>query len=508
MRIHAIILTAAALVLPACHAADSEAPADTANPVVATDAGKVRGAVTNDGSVVFRGIPFAAPPVGDLRWKPPQPVDPWDDVLDTVEEAPTCPQRDQGWNKFATKSTSEDCLYLNVRTPDLSPDQPLPVMVWIHGGGNVAGGAADVIEGTVHTRGVVLVSSQYRLGTLGFMAHPAFTAESDAGASGNYAFMDDQAALRWVQKNIAKFGGDPGNVTIFGESAGGQHVGMHLLSPGSRGLFHRAIEESGTSNFGAPTRSLKDAEEIGRLIVENAGLDPEASAEQIRALPVEKLLAAEASTQAPGGGGLFTVAEYDGAFLTEDPLDLYARDEAVQVPLIIGANAREIPFYPDADVARGVIRRTFGSHADDALAYYGLDEGGTPVTDPRLGDAPVQAATDISFRCPVTVVSKSGARGGQRVYQYHFDHDPPDGQVFHASELGFVFGYKPGPHLETGPLQAYWTNFARTGDPNGEGLPEWPVYDVDTRPYLEFTNDGPVAREKLREPVCDWLIYP
>jgi para-nitrobenzyl esterase len=508
MRIHATVLAGAALVLPACDTVDSEAPADAASTVVATDAGKVRGAVTDDGSVVFRGIPFAAPPVGDLRWKPPQPVEPWDDVLETVEQAPTCPQPDQGWNAFAMKSMSEDCLYLNVRTPDLSPEEPLPVMVWIHGGANVAGGAADVIEGTVHRRGVVLVSSQYRLGALGFMAHPAFTAESDQGASGNYAFMDDQAALRWVQGNIARFGGDPDNVTIFGESAGGQHVGMHLLSLGSRGLFHRAIEESGTSNFGAATRSLKDSEEIGRLVVESAGLDPDASAEQIRALPVEKLLAAQESTRAPGGGGLFTVAQHDGVFLTTDPLDLYARGEAVQVPLIVGANAREIPFYPNADVARGVVRRTFGSHTDEALGYYGLDEGGTPVTDPRLGDAPVQVATDIAFRCPVVVVSKSGARGGARVYQYHFDHDPPGGQVFHAAELGFVFGYQPGPHLESGPLQAYWTNFARTGDPNGEGLPEWPVYDVETRPYLEFTNDGPVAREKLREPVCDWLIYP
>ncbi|MEJ2258460.1 MAG: carboxylesterase family protein, partial [Woeseiaceae bacterium] len=385
MRIHAIMLILAALGLPAGSAAWSEAAADAANPVIATDAGRVRGAVTDDGSVVFRGIPFAAPPVGERRWKPPQPVEPWDGVRDTLEEAPTCPQPDQGWNAFAMKSMSEDCLYLNVRTPDLSPDAPLPVMVWIHGGGNVAGGAADVIEGSLHKRGVVLVSSQYRLGALGFMAHPAFTAESSEGASGNYALMDDQAALRWVQKNIARFGGDPGNVTIFGESAGGQHVGMHLLSPGSRGLFHRAIEQSGTSNFGTATLSLKDAEEIGRLIVKSAGLDRDATAAQIRALPVEKLLAAQASTQASRGDELFIPAQYDGAFLTSDPLDLYARDEAVRVPLIIGANAKEIPFIPNADVARNVVREIFGAHADAALAYYGLDEGGTPVNDPRLG---------------------------------------------------------------------------------------------------------------------------
>lgn len=508
MKIHATLLVGAMLVLAACNSADSESLRITEDPVVATDAGKVRGAVTDDGSVVFRGIPFAAPPVGNLRWKPPLPVEPWEDVLETVEEAPTCPQSDHGWNRFAMKSMSEDCLYLNVRTPDLSPDELLPVMVWIHGGANIAGGSADVIEGTLHQRGVVLVSSQYRLGALGFMAHPAFTAESDDGASGNYAFMDDQAALRWVQKNIARFGGDPGNVTIFGESAGGQHVGMHMLSPGSRGLFHRAIEESGTSGFGAAPRSLEASEEVGRLIVGNTGLDPDASAQEIRALPVGKLLAAQASTQAPDGGDLFTVAQTDGVFLTGDPLDLYARGEAVRVPLIIGSNAREIPFYPDAEVARSVVLSTFGSASGEALAYYGLAEGGTPVTDPRLGDAALQVATDVTFRCPAVVVSKSAARGGERVYQYHFDHDLPDGQVFHASELDFVFGYHPGPHMETGPLQAYWTNFAKTGDPNGEGLPEWPVYDGETRPYLEFTNAGPIAKEKLREPVCDWLGLP
>ncbi len=200
-----------------------------------------------DGRALFRGIPFAAPPIGRLRWHAPVPPARWQGIRDASRSAPACLQIDYGWNHTAAANQSEDCLYLDVGTPSVAPSAPLPVMVWIHGGGNRGGSGAGTVESRIVQRGIVLVSIQYRLSALGFLSHPALGTHS-----GNYALMDQQAALRWVRENIAKFGGDPDNVTLFGESAGAQDVGLQMLLPGARSLFAKAIEESGTPGFGLP----------------------------------------------------------------------------------------------------------------------------------------------------------------------------------------------------------------------------------------------------------------
>ena len=484
----------------------SLAAASLEAPVVETTAGPLEGTRREDGSAWFRGIPFAAPPTGELRWRPPQPVASWSQPRDATRPAPACPQPDFGWNRGDVEhGTSEDCLYLEVRTPSLSPERPLPVMVWVHGGNATAGGGSWVTTGTLHRQGVVLVSIQYRLGALGWMAHPALSAEQ-GGSSGNYGVMDGQAALRWVRANIARFGGDPGNVTLFGNSAGAQHVHLQMLSSGAKGLFDKAILQSGSSNFHYPTRSLGEGEEQGRLIAKEAGLSADASARELRVLTVEALLEAQEKAPVPGQPdryAIFLAPIVDGRVLTKDPRAVRTRGASVNIPILVGSAAREeAVFGTDIRAARVGVRAAFGANADRALRFYGLHGGGTPVSDSRLGDAQMQAATDIIYRCVTAAISRSAVKTGRPVWQYQFDFGA---QVFHSSEQGYLFGYAADADPVRAPLAAYWANFARGGDPNGPGLPYWPRYDERKRGYLEFTPERPIARERLREPLCNWF---
>jgi para-nitrobenzyl esterase len=475
--------------------------------VATIDSGRIAGESLSDGSFVFRGIPYAAPPVGPLRWKPPQPVSPWTGVRQMTEAPPACPQPDQGWNSEAAARTSEDCLYLDVRTPGMKTDAPLPVMVWIHGGGNVAGSGAGTVMSSIVDRGIVLVSIQYRLGVLGFMSHPALTAESGTGSSGNYGLMDQQAALRWVQANIARFGGDPANVTIFGESAGGQGVGLLLLEPGARGLFHKAIEESGTPGFGLAPRSLADNEAIGARIAAAAGARGNDAA-ALRAIAAPRLVEAGQGPVLPAGednGLIWLHAVVDGTVLIEPPAATLARLGDAAVPLIIGAIAQEFTLGDVRAYPRAVVRRAFGSNAEAALAFYGLDGDAMPADDPMLGSAIMQISSDLMFRCPAVAVSGAHAAAGSPVWQYHFAYAAPGAPpVSHNSELRYVFNAAGEQDLpaDAAPLQAYWMNFARSGDPNGPALPPWPRYDADSRPYLLFDQGGAQAADRLREPIC------
>jgi len=476
-------------------------------PVVATDAGPLRGEQGAD-RVTFRGIPFAAPPVGPLRWRPPASVAPWKAPRDATVSGPACPQIDYGaWNHDAAAHASEDCLYLEVATPALNPAKPLPVMVWIHGGGNRAGAGNGTVASPIVARGVVLVSVQYRLNALGFLSHPALSKEQ-GGHSGNYGLMDQQAALRWVKRNIAAFGGDPANVTIFGESAGGQDVGLQLLSPGARGLFAKAIEQSGTPGFGTPPRSLAENERLGVLLTAKAGAGERASAAELRALPFAALVQASETVDVPDlddDSFIWLQAVVDGAVLRETPAETLARGGQVRVPLLIGSNARELTLHGGAERA---ISRAFGAQTKAARAFYGVGPGRTPVDDDRLGDLGLQLSNDLNFRCPTALVARAQARAGAPVWQYHFDYRPGRaGPVTHGSDIGFVLG-DAGSKSGAPDLASYWINFARTGDPNGPGLANWPRFATGDEAYLGFTQVGPRPGNRLRAEICDLRTAP
>jgi carboxylesterase type B len=474
--------------------------------VVPTQQGALRGEVTADGRHLFRGIPYAAPPIGPLRWKPPQAVRRWKNARDATRSAPSCPQVDRGWNTQAATFASEDCLYLEVATPELKPSKPMPVMVWIHGGSNYAGGGAGTIQSGLVRKGVVLVSLQYRLGALGFLSHPALTREG-GGASGNYGLMDQQAALRWVRANIAAFGGDPANVTLFGESAGAMDIGLHLLSPGSRELFAKAIEESGTPGFGTPPRSLAENERLGTLIAAKAGIAQTAAA--LRALPVADLIAATEAVDVPGLADksfIWLQAIVDGRVLTDTPAATLAKG-GNPAALIVGSNARELTLHGGVARAGEAIADAFTPNAAAARKAYGVDT--IPAADPRMGDLGLMLSNDINFRCPVTVVAAARARAGQPVWQYQFDYSAPDAKpVTHGSEIRYVMA--DSDELEAGapPMQAYWLAFARTGDPNAAGLPTWKRYDLASKSYLGFVNGGPQPGNDLRENVCGLRTAP
>ncbi|MFV0624246.1 carboxylesterase/lipase family protein [Sphingomonas sp. ac-8] len=473
----------------------------TPAPVVSTEAGRVRGEALPGGGGVFRGIRFAAPPTGPLRWRPPLPAKRWQGVADATEPHAACPQPSYGsWNQAAADSSAEDCLFLDVRTPRIDPAAKLPVLVWIHGGGNRGGAGGGTVESHITDAGIVLVSIQYRLGALGFLSHPALTAEQ-GGASGNYGLMDQQAALRWVQANIARFGGDPAQVTIAGESAGAQDVGLHMLAPGSRTLFARAIAESGTPGFGVPPRTLAENERVGAAIARKAALPAKASAAQLRALPVAAILQAQETVEAPGvedNSFIWLHAVVDGRVLRETPAETLAAGRFARAPFLIGVNAQEFTGYSGRD-SEPVIAREFPRNTAAVRAAYGLDRTPAPAPDPRLGDVAMQLGTDLVFRCPTIAVSKALRARGNPVWQYQFDYAPAGETVNHASETRYVFDLpKPGQP----PLQAYWLNFVRRSDPNGPGLPHWPAYDLASRPYLEFAQTGPVARTDLRGTVC------
>jgi para-nitrobenzyl esterase len=434
-------------------------------PVADTADGPVRGEAIGRGAV-FRGIPFAAPPLGDLRWKPPAPPARWSEPRDATHFGASCLQPDLTWNHKEALVGNEDCLTLNVRTPNLTPDAKLPVMVWIHGGANWAGAGSDVISSPIVLHGVVLVSIQYRLGIFGFLSHPSLTAESGRHASGNYAIMDQIAALRWVQANIAKFGGDPANVTIFGESAGAQDVGLLMVSPLARGLFARAIEESGTAGFGLPPRSL----------AENESLAASTSIEDLRKMPGEQLLAMQAKMKPPGVDDpsfLWLAATADGYVLPKAPQDL----PPAPLPLIVGSNGIELHLFGEIGAA---VEKNFGANARKMRGTYGVNQA-------------ADLAADLTFRCPAQVAAK---RQTAPAWLYEFNQG--GAALTHASELPYVFG-------QGSAMQAYWLNFARTGDPNGPGLPVWPHYEPKTGTYLDFTDQGPVVKARLRQIICQML---
>jgi para-nitrobenzyl esterase len=472
------------------------AMASEGGPLATVTGGQIRGtALPNDTGSVFRGVPFAQPPVGDLRWREPMPVIPWTGIRDVDKPAAPAAQADAGWNKDFAAASKEDCLYLDLWAPPPSPKAPRPVMVWIHGGRNVAGaGGFDFLyDGKAFvSRGVILVVIQYRLGVFGFFTHPDLAKESPHHSSGNYGIMDQVAALQWVHDNIATFGGDPENVTIFGQSAGATDVLGLMATPISQGLFKKAIAESSALPGPLHWGTVATSEDAGRAAASIQGA-PSAALPFLRSLSAEALLRKPAGDWQPAP---------DNYVFPVNPAVIFSQGKEADVPLIIGSCAIEFPTGGDFDSRAKVVQLTFGKHAQEALALYGMGANGDKFpADPLYGNSGDQLGSDI-MRAPAIDEGAWHAEHGSPTWQYEFDRAiPPRPRVGHSSDLPYVFGNllpyggQGGAFTETDrklsdAVQAYWVNFAKTGNPNADGLPPWPAYAKADRKFIHFTAEG------------------
>ncbi len=449
----------------------------------------------------YKGIPYAAPPVGELRWREPQPPEPWGEVRPCTDYGPSCPQEESDWTgMLSVGKTDEDCLYLNVWSPAESPQERLPVMVWIHGGAFKSGsGSLPIYEGgNLARKGVVLVTINYRLGAFGLMAHPLLSEESPHGVSGNYGLLDQVAALNWVRENIAAFGGDPGNVTVFGESAGGMSILDLLASPLAQGLFHRAIVESGPLlELGLSvnkTPTLKEAEKTGEEISRKLGCDK--AGDELAALreaSPEKLIEAAASEN-EFFSPINLSPNVDGYFLPEPPLEVFAAGRQHPVPLLTGINANEGNiFIPDVNLQqyRLMANYLYGAHAEEVMALF------PAASEEEVKPALDKVITQMGFASSARFTAECTTRAGEPAYLYLFTRATRDERAqslgaFHGLEIMYAFGNLDKVRLQglddddralSEAMMTYWTNFARTGNPNGEGVPEWPPYAGDEAKY-------------------------
>ncbi|HUP03070.1 MAG TPA: carboxylesterase/lipase family protein [Bryobacteraceae bacterium] len=483
---------------------------------VRTPAGLLEGALSADGKVVsFEGVPYAAPPVGPLRWKAPQPLAPWNGVRKATVFAPRCMQGPIYPDMvFRDPGPSEDCLYLNVWAPAGSAAAKLPVMVWIHGGGFAAGSTSEPRQdgAALAAKGVLVVSMNYRLGVFGFFNHPDLDKESGHKTAGNYGLLDQVAALQWVKTNIAAFGGDPNNVTIFGESAGSFSVSALMASPLSRGLFARAIGESGAF-FGDLLRLQPHAraeKADGDFARSRLGVTDLAA---LRAKPAAEIMAAALQED-----HLRFAPIVDGYFLPEDVSSIYFRGRQAHVPLLAGWNRDEGDYrtilldeQPTQANYVARIRQIFGDKADSILSLY---QGGSADEVKRsaqdlAGDQRIGYSTWKWLEAQLTT-------GKSTVYRYAFDQTLPlapdakgaEPSAPHAAEIDYVFEtlaarklpWRPEDRELSGIMSSYWTNFAKTGNPNGPGLPEWPAYQrKDDFQVIRLTADPAAEPDSHRE---------
>jgi len=463
--------------------------------------GLVQG-TSEDGLTVYRGIPFAAPPVGDLRWRAPQPAASWDGVRQATKFGSSPIQ-----GARTGTDMSEDCLYLNVWSPAKSAGDHIPVLVWIYGGGFTAGFTSDPSYNGANLakKGVVLVSINYRVGQLGFLAHPELSAENPNHVSGNYGLLDQIAGLQWVKKNIAAFGGDPNKVTIFGESAGGISVSMLCASPLAKGLFEGAISESGGS-FGPPRpttfpgenlKRLADAERGGEAFAKSAGAS---SIAELRKLAPDKLPASR------GLGGAWPII--DGWVIPDDQYKLYSAAKYNDTPILVGYNSDEGASFSPPKTPEDYIARTkarYGKFADDLLQAY-------PAGSNTVLKTARDLARDTAFGWHTWIWARLAAeKGKSKVFYYYFDQHPeyPEGSPRagygspHGSEVAYVFEHLNARSPQTtktdleisDAMSTYWVNFAKHGDPNGEGVPAWPAFS-DRKPQVMYfsrtSHVGPV----------------
>jgi para-nitrobenzyl esterase len=488
---------------------------------VKTESGLVEGTLTNGQQVRgFKGIPFAAPPVGDLRWQPPQPVAKWKGVRQAKDFGAHCIQSGSYPDMvFHDPGPSEDCLTLNVWTPVKAKRGSLPVMVWIYGGGSVSGGTSENRQDGqfLAGRNVVVVSMNYRLGIFGFFVHPELTAESPHHASGNYGLLDQTAALMWVKNNIAAFGGDPNNVTIFGESAGSSSVSSQMASPLARGLFAKAIGESGSAMPGAgPAVPSHESLERRNVAFAETAFGSSKLAD-LRKLSADDILrAATAKTEPPPPRFGPCV---DGYFLPDTVVNIYATGSQAHVPLLAGWNADEVrgqvllaKTKTTAESFAAMAHADFGDNAERFLAVY-------PAT---TGDEAVVSAGDFASDHFIAYstwrwIEAHVATGKAPVFRYRLDLGSPGDKyhqailgAFHSDDIEYVFGtldsrpeavWRPEDRKLSDLMGSYWTNFARTGDPNGIGLPHWPTYNAADQwqvMHLDATSEAKPDSQRER----------
>ena len=491
--------------------------------VVPVTGGLIRG-TWDDGVRAYKGIPFAAPPVGELRWQPPQPVEPWYGLRECDEFSDICPQPAYPKGSIYYRDPvpmSEDCLYLNVWTDAELTSEQLPVMVWIHGGALTRGnGATPAYNGAnLAKKGVVLVTINYRLGPLGYLAHPELTAESENGSSGNYGVLDQVAALEWVRDNIDEFGGDPDNVTIFGESAGSWSVHALMGTPLSEGLFHRAIGQSGATFgvdyylAGQDSAGGPSGEDVGASFMEACGVN---SLAEMRALPSDKII--DVFANHPQGREFKTRAVVDGWVFPNEIQNQFFSGNQHDVPVMIGFNAKEMTTLSSPSIVPGSmdayrtrIDQQYGPLADRFHEVY-------PVSDAsEIADAYMRSIGDTYFGLQMLTWAETMEKVSSPAYLYYFTHVPPNENsdylgAYHAAEIVYAFNNwgKTNSSDDATNLQVadrisdYWVNFARNGDPNGVDLPEWHPYDEREEHYMELGTELQ-AGQQLLKPQLDFL---
>ena len=501
---------------------------------VMIEGGLISGVYEDDGQVaVFKGIPYAKPPLSDLRWKPPQPVEQWDGVKAVKSFGPMAPQlgmdfktfmnglvEGQGWGPMRTLGTKlllslmpmprqdEDCLYLNIRTPVLDKEAKLPVMFWIHGGAHTDGSGSDIIYNSnamVH-QGVVVVTINYRLGLIGYFAHPELSGESEKGVSGNYGTLDQIAALRWVKDNIMAFGGDPDNVTIFGESAGGESVAHMMSSPLARGLFHKAIMQSPATGgqmiyLKQPFLAHKPLEEAGKAFATRLVGPGDNQLKEMRLIPAKALY--RTLRQERDLNTYYPVI--DGYVLEKSSFETFFDGEQAIVPLLLGSNSDEgsllypiskkpLPEFGNRVIELGkmpdLLREEFGEDADALFYLYpGLEKGKEEAESSLFGDS--------VFGSKVRFYAGQASRSGQQVYLYFFTRTPPSPKqtagAFHGADIAFVHGRslpifpQNEKDLALSKIMIdYWIQFAKAGNPNVSPHPEWPLFDLEKQICMEL----------------------
>ena len=522
-----LTIVAFAFVAPgACSPSDPEA-VPTLDAVVFAGGETLQGEILGESSriAVFRGIPYAAPPVGAGRWRPPAAHTPREGTQEATEFASACPQLqgNHDWYRHVAElfgnppdtiepleNIDEDCLYLNIWTSARAPGEKRPVMLWVPGGSNINGYANEpnYLGHNIAEKDVVYVSLNYRLGALGFMAHPGLSAESPLGTSGNYALLDQIAALRWIHENIEAFGGDPYNITLVGESSGGYNIAWLLTSPLADGLFHRAIIQSGgwaVDSFVTLNQAESDGEKVATSMGFGKPLSDIEIIEAMRELDWPTVVQAAADTYAGWYGALV-----DGYLLAEPAAAIFDQGTINKVDLLIGANANELYMYLAEDVVEEDLIRMIATHggANEKELAAILETNANPdirkVMD-RLG------SSANGFLCASRYIASAVAEISDNVYFYYFTRIRPGGEkilAYHGAEIPYVFGtaddWLPGNETDkqlSDAMMQYWVNFATTGSPNGVGLPDWPAYSSGSKNYQEL-GDTITSETNLEPQIC------